>query len=644
MKKTLKIALSMIVVTISGLISYEVVGAQQNACYPVLICPAPGGTGGSGGVAGSSGQGGVSGGGAGGAGAGGAGGVPAGGIVISASLSLDKTVVNVGQTVSGSVTYGNTSSVPIVLQMVTIAGRPPGATHSGGPFADLAPSLTAVTVPASGSVTLNASHMISATDTLGKWEAYSTYQDANGWHDSPTSVSFQVQAVCAAETDAQFCSRLAKACGTVSGTDNCGSARTVQSCGLCVTGQACSSNQCVATPAGSGGGGAGGVGGSGGTGGSVSGKFSVGTQEWFIAGWAGTPVFKSGLNWATAYSSGADVWNPQFFADLQGYSTFRHMDTNAVNWSKITSWSQRKLPTDPANAAIYIDGASPSNTTGMAVEWQIDLCNRANVDCWFTHPYLADDDYIRQQAMLIKSKIKPGLKVYIELSNEVWNGTFSAFNQSLTAGQAGGLPGANQWYQGIAHEMYRAIQMYQIYQDVFGASAMGTQVVRVFSESGNLDLTTQALASVYKSTKWNPNGQKIDLMALAPYIGNGTDGADPNVLTKWKAEVDARTAGEPIATAKSQTKNNGIPLIGCYEGGMHHLQNANVFAASPQAYDAYTYMLDKWAANMNGPCNLYTLHGAWSTGGAWGLYNAIGQPLTAAPKARAVKDWINSHK
>lgn len=172
---------------------------------------------------------------------------------------------------------------------------------------------------------------------------------------------------------------------------------------------------------------------------------------------------------------------------------------------------------------------------------------------------------------------------------------------------------------------------------------MGTQVIRVFSESGNLDLTTQALTNVYKSTKWNPTSQKIDLMALAPYIGNGTDGADPNVLAKWKTEVDQKVAGEPIATAKGQTKNNGIPMIGCYEGGMHHLQNAHVFAANPQSYDAYIYMLDKFSAQMNGPCSLYTLHGTWATGGAWGMYNNIGQSLSNAHKARAAHDWINSH-
>lgn len=369
------------------------------------------------------------------------------------------------------------------------------------------------------------------------------------------------------------------------------------------------------------------------------GEMSVGTQEWFIAPWAGTNIYKSNVNWSTAYANGDDIWNPQFISELRGFAVFRHMDTNCANFSKIKTWSQRKLPTDPRNAEIYIDGSSSSDTTGMAVEWQIDLCNRAGVDCWFTHPYLADDNYITQQAQLIKSKLNPALRVYIELSNEVWNGSFSAFQQAIDAGKAGGLPGSNQYYQGIAHEMYRMLQMAQIYQNVFGASAMGSRVIRVFSQSGNLDLTTQALNNVYKSAQWNPSGQKIDALMLAPYIGNGVNGAQ-ETLSRWKSEVDSKVNGEPIATAKSQASNNSIPMVGCYEAGMHHLTNANVWAANPDAYDAYVYMLDRFATKMNAPCALYTLHGTWEGKGAWGLYNNVGQAISQAPKARGTSEWI----
>ena len=44
---------------------------------------------------------------------------------------------------------------------------------------------------------------------------------------------------CAPETDAAFCSRLGKNCGSVTDNDNCGNSRTVSSCGSCVSPNTC---------------------------------------------------------------------------------------------------------------------------------------------------------------------------------------------------------------------------------------------------------------------------------------------------------------------------------------------------------------------------------------------------------------------
>ncbi len=57
---------------------------------------------------------------------------------------------------------------------------------------------------------------------------------------------------CVTETDAQFCLRLGKDCGRVTGTDNCGNSKTVSNCGSCSSPLTCggngTANVCGCTP------------------------------------------------------------------------------------------------------------------------------------------------------------------------------------------------------------------------------------------------------------------------------------------------------------------------------------------------------------------------------------------------------------
>jgi peptidoglycan/xylan/chitin deacetylase (PgdA/CDA1 family) len=52
-------------------------------------------------------------------------------------------------------------------------------------------------------------------------------------------IKFTALTTCTPESNAAFCTRLGKNCGTVSGTDNCGAPRTVTSCGSCVAPHTC---------------------------------------------------------------------------------------------------------------------------------------------------------------------------------------------------------------------------------------------------------------------------------------------------------------------------------------------------------------------------------------------------------------------
>lgn len=370
-----------------------------------------------------------------------------------------------------------------------------------------------------------------------------------------------------------------------------------------------------------------------------SGTMKIGTNFWFLASWSGESPFKSGIDWATAYSSGTDIWNPTFISELAPYTTLRFMDWGATNNSKVQYWSQRRLPTDPGNTDIgYIDGSSPLRP-GLAYEWMIDLCNRTNKDMWVTLPHMADNNYANQLAQLIKSKLNPNLKVYVEYSNETWNGAFTQFQYTIDQGVAGGLPGMNQWYQGGAYSLYRSVNIWREFASVFG-SEMGSRVVRVASFSGNYDIFDVGYNNIMNSPSWNPTGQKADMIAIAPYVGGNLDGSSPTIQSQFRQDTDTKFTTRVLTAVAIADKYN--VKLGAYEGGQHLTTNAHTWSANQQIYNEYLYMLDKFAPYFE-LFNHYAHAGSWSSGGAWGAKAYTGQPIADAPKYRAIVDWVASN-
>ena len=120
---------------------------------------------------------------------------PLGGVIVSSPLAIKSVAVQTGSPVTGTVSYQNTGDTAVTLSKIIITSRRPGATHVGGPYDDLAPSPTAVTLQPGATVTVTASRTIAPTDPAGTWELYSTYEDsAGGWHDAAPSRSVAVSA------------------------------------------------------------------------------------------------------------------------------------------------------------------------------------------------------------------------------------------------------------------------------------------------------------------------------------------------------------------------------------------------------------------------------------------------------------------
>jgi uncharacterized repeat protein (TIGR01451 family) len=111
-----------------------------------------------------------------------------GALLISSALSLSETTVHPGDTVTGTVTFTNNGTASVAVQAIVIAGRPPGGTHTGGPFDNFAPPSAAQMLAPGASVTVTATRTFTAADPTGAWDAYPTWEDsANAWHDGPDS-------------------------------------------------------------------------------------------------------------------------------------------------------------------------------------------------------------------------------------------------------------------------------------------------------------------------------------------------------------------------------------------------------------------------------------------------------------------------
>ena len=135
-------------------------------------------------------------------------------------------------------------------------------------------------------------------------------------------------------------------------------------------------------------------------------------------------------------------FNPVFLGRWKGFNTMRFMDWMITNGSLVAHWDDRPKLTD----AVW-------TTKGVPLEMMIALCNAQDQNGWFNIPAHADDDYVRHFAQQLRDGLKPGLKAYIEYSNEVWN---SQFEQNHYAGEQGLAQkiGDKPWDAGLA--LYRA--------------------------------------------------------------------------------------------------------------------------------------------------------------------------------------------
>jgi hypothetical protein len=205
---------------------------------------------------------------------------------------------------------------------------------------------------------------------------------------------------------------------------------------------------------------------------------------------------------STTPLSSTQVFNPPFLAALNDFAVLRTMDFSATNGNNIANWSDRTRPGD-ASQATGNPGAPAGGWEGPGGAWEyaVLLANTTGKDLWINVPVSATDDYITKLAQLLMygsdgttpytsaqtspvwPPLAPGLKAYIEFSNEVWN-TAGAFSQSGTNHaaavaevNAGGSPlnfdgDTNNWNWAWRRTAKRTVDISTIFRSVAGDANM----------------------------------------------------------------------------------------------------------------------------------------------------------------------------
>lgn len=341
-------------------------------------------------------------------------------------------------------------------------------------------------------------------------------------------------------------------------------------------------------------------------------------------------------------------FHPQFLQRLQPFRCLRFMDWGAMNGSPLVSWTNRTTP------GYY----TQANPYGVALEHMIQLCNTLQKDAWICIPHLADDNYVQQTAQLLRDNLIPYLKIYIEYSNETWNGQFAQTAYVQTQGVNRNLD-PNAYTAGQKYVALRSAQIWNIFSQAFG-SAANSRLVKVLStQSANTGVTDMRLAGLL-DTNINPTAVMPDALAIAPYFGQAFTPSDlpPNAPYPTVDFVLTNLAVQSIAAQQSQVSAqkaiadaHGWSLV-CYEGGqtfqgIYGAENDTNLTAiltaanrDPRMFDRYTEYLNLLKAQGVSLFNNFSYCSSWSKWGFWGSLEYQDQPTNQAPKYAALVQWI----
>ena len=344
------------------------------------------------------------------------------------------------------------------------------------------------------------------------------------------------------------------------------------------------------------------------------------------------------------------LFTKPFLSHIARFKTLRFMDWLRTNNNPVTSWATR---------------ASPENThyasrAGVPWEHVIALANHDSQDIWINIPIGADDDYVQHLAKLLKSSLKADCKIYLEYSNEIWNGGFGQYNtnraaaiQEVQSNPASPLAyDANNKPQIIAYRRVanRLKEISDIFRSVYGDAAMMSIIRPVFSSQVVQPLTAKVGLEFIEAV-YGPPSHYFYAMAGAPYFNLGSQQTTGG-LTKEQVLGAMNDSISKLPTVNALEANvalaswYGLKFL-AYEGGSDtfgpgSLATKKAASLDPRMLDVCTRYLTSWY-RQGGDMLMWFMAGAgdWDTQyGTWELTTDLA--LMDAPKIKCMDQTLAS--
>jgi hypothetical protein len=277
--------------------------------------------------------------------------------------------------------------------------------------------------------------------------------------------------------------------------------------------------------------------------------------------------------------------NPDFLDDMQNVDILRFLDWQNVNSSSITN------PSDLPNMHSY----SWAYGVGVPYRMSMILAKEANVPAvWINVPHLATDATITEIATQVYNEWQPGITVWIEFSNELWNSIFTQTQYGIDQGAIDYPLLSNELSQQGTWLAKKSIDMKNIFKSVFGANASAIKLVMAgHSHQSHYCPTCDDKSHTARITNDETDIEnELDAVAVGGYIvGSLQDAgfASANSVENWTdSQFQTHISADQVVLENhyvawkskivTATGRSNVPLF-VYEFGQHLIAPSSTYEA-----------------------------------------------------------------